>query len=151
MILSLIILVLLYVCYQDLKQRAIHLLTFVLLTIVLVGANYWTSGSLVTINFLLNCSYLVILMIILYLYFRVRFGSWNLLDKGLGLGDIVFWFVVSLYLEFYWFVIWFNASMILALLIHFLLREFSWYGNRQKIPLAGLQAIILISFIVFIG
>ena len=90
----------------------------------------------------------IALMIILLLYFRFRFGSWNLLDKGLGIGDLVFWLITALYLNFEWFVVWFNASIIIAMIAHFAFRKFSWYGNENKIPLAGLQAVPLIILII---
>lgn len=136
------------ICYQDLKQRAIHLFVFIALALTFFAAKYWGGIQLLSFDIILNCFYVFILMIIILLYFRMRFGSWDLFKVGLGIGDFVFWLIVGLYLNFQWFVIWFNVSMIFALIGHFVLRRFRWYGNAEKIPLAGLQAMPLIIYIL---
>lgn len=143
-----VILVLCLVFYQDLKQRAIHLFVFIALVCAEFAVKYMKGEQLLSIDILLNCSYMLVLITILLLYFRIRFGSWNLLEKGLGLGDLVFWIVTSLYLGFEWFILWFNVSLILALIVHFICRKFSWYGNADKVPLAGLQAVPLMILIL---
>lgn len=144
-----VVLVLCLVFYQDLKQRAIHLFVFVALVCAEFATKYLKGEQLLSVDILLNCSYMLVLITILLLYFRLRFGSWNLLEKGLGLGDLVFWIVIGLYLEFELFILWFNASITLALIVHFIFRRFRWYGNADKVPLAGLQAIPLIFLILW--
>ena len=143
-----VILVLCLVFYQDIKQRAVHLFVFMALVCAEIAAKFMKGEQILSIDILLNCFYMLIVITILLVYFRLRFGSWNLLEKGLGLGDLVFWLVVSLYLGFEWFLIWFNLSIVLALIAHFIFRKFSWYGSAYKVPLAGLQAIPLIFIIL---
>lgn len=123
-------------------------MVFPALAIALLALRYGTEPSTLSFNFILNCSYVLILVGILMVYFRIRSGSWKMIDQGLGAGDLVFWLVVCLLPEFYLFLIWFNVSIILALVIHLVLRNREWYGNANKIPLAGLQAVVLIIFIL---
>ncbi|MGB3465517.1 MAG: hypothetical protein WBA74_09610 [Cyclobacteriaceae bacterium] len=142
------ILMLCLVCYQDLKQRAINILVFPALALIFMAVRYLNGDPILSVNIILNCSYVLILVLIILLYFKVRFGSWRLLDKGLGTGDLVFWMVVCLLPDFQYFLIWFNISMLLSLAFHLTMNKKSWYGSTDKIPLAGLQAAVLIIFII---
>ncbi len=142
------ILVLCLSLIQDLKQRAIHLFVFIALILAFCFAKYWNDLPIFSIHLILNYSFVLLLIIVILMYFRFRFGSWDLFKIGLGEGDLVFWLLVGFYLDFEMYVIWFNSSLIIALIGHAICRNFNWYGNTSKIPLAGWQALPLILLIL---
>ena len=139
--------VLLVIFYQDLKSRAVSLMVFVSLLAAIMLVRFLVDAPFIAVGFLINLAYLTLLMIILLAYFRIRFRSWAILKQGLGIGDVVFWLIITLLLSPQVFLFWFNASLILSLISHYVLRRFSWYGEATKIPLAGLQAVFLIPFL----
>ncbi len=140
---------LIIVFYQDIKKRYLHLFTILYLLLSIVISNYFTFGYIVSMEIIFNLIYLTVLIGILFIYFKLRFKSWRLIDSGLGMGDVVFWVVISFYLNFTSFLIWFNLSLIVSLVIHFLLKNKLWYGSSKKIPLAGLQSMFLMFFILY--
>lgn len=131
------------------KERAVSIWLFVALFASVLLVRYLMNVPVVSIVTVINCSYLILLMVILLGYFRIRFKSWAILKKGLGLGDIVFWAIIAFLLSPQIFLFWFNSSMIIALIIHLVCSRFQWYGQPEKLPLAGIQSFFLIPFLFF--
>lgn len=143
----LICLILCLLAFQDLRNRTVHLGLLIGLLLVFGYRNWLMTSSLLYMSQLFNYMFLALCSIVILVYYRIKFGSFNLIDQGIGLGDVVYLLVVAFGLYFVEYVIWFNVSLIVALLIHVLVRNQSWYRYPDHVPLAGLQSLVLIPFI----
>ena len=140
---------LLIIAYQDVKYRAVSILLFVVLFFSVLLVRFLVGMPFISSVTIINIVYIFLLMIILLGYFRIRFKSWAMLKRGLGLGDLIFWMIIAFLLSSQLFLIWFNSTLILALVVHMICSRFGWYGSKEKIPLAGIQALLLIPFLFF--
>ncbi len=139
---------LLAIAYQDIKKRSVHAFLLILLAAALFWRNWQLQGSLWYHSQLFNFMFLAVCGLVVMIYFRLKFGTFKLMDRGLGYGDLIFLIIIASGFYFMQFLIWFNVSLMFSLLIHTLLKRFKWYSNPELVPLAGLQAIALIPFLI---
>jgi hypothetical protein len=70
----------------------------------------------------------------------------NITDQYLGMGDILFFLILALYLSVLNFLLFFVGSLLFAGIYQALIIKYR--NNNRHIPLAGLQALLLIPFLV---
>jgi len=139
-----LIMMLLYLLYQDWRYRAVYWALFPLLLCLFVS--YTLRASTLTgllENSLYNLAFIASQLIFLSLYFSIKYKRWvNITRQHLGLGDVLFLICAAFcfspcnYFAFY----------IISLLGSALLALFMLARNRGKgwtVPLAGLQALFL--------
>ncbi len=134
---------LLLVVFQDLKQRAIHVMLPIAIG-VLATAKFLIYDNPIQ-EVLVTFTFLVLIMVGLFAY--VSFKSKRLvnpIDSSIGLGDIVFFIAVIPLFFSTSYVIFFTTGMILSILGHL-------FFNKRKdlhVPLAGYLSMYLIALLI---
>ncbi|WP_286863318.1 MULTISPECIES: hypothetical protein [Sphingobacterium] len=139
---------LLYVAYQDFKQRAVNVVLFIVLALLLLGLNlsvgFWEDKYP---QMLANILFLVLQLGVILVYFRIKTGRWEqIMDRKLGWGDIAFLGCLTLYMPFLSFFIFYASSLFLVLLVT-LIRK-NWRNPDKGIPLAGCQALLFMGYFI---
>ncbi|MEM6766788.1 MAG: hypothetical protein AAF655_17770 [Bacteroidota bacterium] len=129
-----------WIAWEDLKSRYIHILPFLLLGISGAIYLYLSFPKEWYIYLLLNLGGVGILMLLLGLIYRWK-GEKNILDNKLGLGDIFMfgslacWFMPKSFWSF------FSLNMCVWAGVYGLLQITQFLPKNYPIPLAGLLAI----------
>ena len=132
---------LLFITYQDFKERKVYLINL-LITLILISFyhylnSYSTYSYLYTI--LLNCVFLSIIFLVLYLYTVLRIKEIFL--KTIGLGDIIFFIILAIGFPTLSFLIIFSSSLIFSFILFIFLKP---RLTNKTVPLAGLQSLFLV-------
>ena len=139
---------LLWIAYQDFRQRAVNVILFIVLALLLFGLNLsmglWEDKYP---QMLANILFLVFQLGVILLYFRIRSGKWEpVMDRKLGWGDIAFLCCLTLYMPFLNFFLFYAASLFLVLLVTFARKD--WRNPEIGIPLAGCQALLFLGYFI---
>lgn len=142
------VIILLLVCIEDMRYRAVHWFWFPLLTVILLISKLADSSNSVYMNMLLpaafNISFILIQFLLVTIYFSIKNNRLiNITNGLLGWGDICFIASISFYLSPINFVLFYIVSLII-ILIGWLLYSFFNQNKQQRIPLAGLQAVLFV-------
>lgn len=133
-----LLLLLFYVFYQDVKERKVTLLLFILL-FVIGGFLNWKQQvfEVFTINSIINIITICMVMLILYLYskFKMKIELFH----GFGLGDLLFFLFMAISFPTLSFLVLFSTSLIFSFIISIVFRK----RLKELVPLAGLQALFL--------
>lgn len=143
-----ILLVLLIVFIQDLASRAVYWLLFPVLAALFVTLRFHQDHfSAIWPVVSINIAFLLLQLLIISLYFSIKQRRWtNISLQLLGWGDILFLISLTFYLSTLNYLFFYISSLILSLIIWGLWQLFSSYKNIQ-LPLAGMQAFLLIGFL----
>ena len=148
-----IVIVLLTIFWQDLRERAVSWVLFPLLTVLFIFYNsYYLNLDLQIRHFLMTFVFLFIQGGLLFLYFSFKDRKVvNVFKDRLGLGDVLFLLSTCFLFSLPNFIIFYMGSLVVILLIWIIILNFK--NNREvTIPLAGLQSIILSTlFIIHIA
>lgn len=129
------------ICYQDFKERMVHWFLFPLLGIALTLIFYkQTEHSFFLISLVTNVILITLIIGILYVYSRIIVKK-RFINHSVGLGDILFFYALSVGFPPMTFIILFVCSLIFSLLTFLFLKK----GMKLKtVPLAGLMSLFLI-------
>jgi len=157
--LILISIVLIGISIRDFAAREIEVYYFLLMAItVIVFCMVRTDVVTMIQNVLVNCIQLVLLLGCLIGYYQFRYGKAdsNFFNTRLGIGDLLFWIVTTPLFAPVNFILWMVVSLLFSLVVHSCVVLVS--GKKHStVPLAGLQAIILIivlmidQFVLYFG
>lgn len=128
---------LLYITYQDVKERNVSLW---LLIMVLLLMGYLHIQNSTTVLFLAN-SFVnmgIVFLIVVTLYLYTTFKLKQAFLTAFGLGDLLFFITIAIAFPTLTFIVLFTFSLFFTALIYFL---FSKKLNHQTVPLAGLQSL----------
>ncbi len=134
---------LIVIVFQDFKQRQI---SWFLIPLALTGVliRSMTSENNNLNNFLFNITFISVQLVLLTIYFSIKNKKFlNIIDTCLGLGDVLFFVVVSAFFSPLNFIVFYVCSMILTLtgiIVYNLLSK----KRTKDIPLAGAMAVVLI-------
>ena len=131
------------ITYQDFKSREISVWLLVVL-ILFPTLNNENWGIEYVKDVLLSMSFLSVQVLLTILYFKVKgVDVKELLQKYIGMGDLLFFVVIAFYFSPFNYVLFLNVSLLFSLI--------AYYGYRLLvkntsvfIPLAGLQAMCLV-------
>lgn len=132
---------LLAICWQDVRERQVSLL-FLLLLIGGCLLRFMLSPEPYFFP-LINSFFLLLQGGAIMLYLLLRYRSLRI-GKFLGAGDVLFWLACLWCFSPLNFLLFFIASLLGALLLHLLLRKLISHYEQMAIPLAGYQGIFLI-------
>lgn len=131
------LLILSAITIQDFLERKVFIWLFVGIGL-LMPLLYLTKTN--TLSYFINIAYnLVILFVIisvLFIYSKLKLKQPLL--SGLGLGDILFFFIIAISFPLPSFLVLFSCSLIFSMILFFLLRS---RLKNKHVPLAGLQAL----------
>lgn len=140
---------LLLIFIQDMKFRAVSWLAFP----VLFAVGVWYSLSIqynlnhVFTHLGMNLLFLMVQFFVVSLYFSLKERRFvNILKAYLGLGDVLFLVSIAALFSPFNFILFYLISIVLVAAIHLLVSLFTQVN--PKIPLAGMQAIMLIVVLI---
>ena len=141
----LLILNLIYITYQDFKERKVYL--FSLLTAAILAVICFYKNTLI-INIilhstLLNLSFLLIILLILYMYSKLRLRK--KISETIGLGDILFFLILATGFPTFTFLTIFSSSLVFSFILFIILAP---KLTNKTVPLAGLQSLFLVIVIL---
>ncbi|MEP1490158.1 MAG: prepilin peptidase [Algibacter sp.] len=140
-----LIVILVFVFFQDLKKRTIHVALPVILFLLALVINY-SSIDLKFNTMLYNIVFITINILGLVLYFSYKNrGFINPIDTYIGLGDVVFFLAITPLFNLKPFILFFVSGLLFSLLLHVSL---SLFKQVKTIPLAGYLSLFLIVNIV---
>lgn len=144
------ILCLAFICYQDFRYRAVYWWCFLILAIVMFTLKYRLSGfEQVIAHAGYGTGFLMFQLGILWLYFSLKKKkAVNLTGEYLGWGDILFLVAIAFYLSPGNYVIFYVISLMTVLLYALINTLLSSKERNPHIPLAGLQAALLVVLII---
>jgi hypothetical protein len=133
--------ILIFIIYQDLKTRTIHVLLPVFVFIFSLTINFYSDY--LTFNMIIkNIGFVVINILGLVFYFSIKNKSFfNPIDKSIGLGDILFFLSITPLFNLNCFVLFFVLSFVFSLILHLVLSK---NNKKNTIPLAGYMSIFLL-------
>lgn len=130
------------ILWQDLKYRAVSWLLFPIAFFSL-GVYYLLIDHLTWLNMLPNMLFLTATIGGVFLYFQIKKISFKaVLQEYIALGDLLFFIGLAITMTFPVFPIFFITTLILSLLTGLL------FFRGNTIPLAGLQALFTILFLI---
>lgn len=133
-----------HIVFTDFKARYVHLLTVLALLAVtvtrLVWGKEWVLWEFYAFNLLFIGFILVVSIGVVSYKKSIR---WR---EVMGIGDVVFLLLVCFWFDTMTFIIYFNVSVISALIAHFALSKLSIYDTDKGVPFAGYFAIVLMIF-----
>lgn len=144
---GIIIIILVLIAYQDYQERAVSFWVFPVLAGLFITYHFMDiSMPEYLFNTVINLSFCVIQYLVLTLYFSVRHKQViHIADKFLGWGDIVMTLVLCLVFPPLVFFLFFFVSLLVATILGIYL-----HYHHKTIPLAGIQAIVLIIWIMMV-
>ncbi|MEK6152015.1 hypothetical protein WIW50_02080 [Flavobacteriaceae bacterium 3-367] len=134
------------ITYQDFTQRRVLWILFPLLGLLLGTVHFLHSSPSLFLGYaLLNGLLVSAVILILYLYTK-GLRKKAFLNASLGLGDILFFYVLGLAFPTLTFITLFACSLIFSLIAFLLLKKgLQW----STVPLAGLMSIFLTLIIAY--
>lgn len=136
--------VLLFIFYQDLRYRGVSWYLFPLaLMLILFSSPRSFNLKLLWNDWLLNLGFLFVQLLLLGVYFVYRkIPPGQLFKEYIGLGDILFFLLLALVLPFPVFPVFMVLSLVITLMIAVIV------FRKSTVPLAGLQALFLVIFLL---
>jgi len=137
-----------FIAIQDIRERSVSLVWFVLLFIIATSIHYIEEGihHLVK-NSIYNMLFVSIQLFLLHCYFWVKERKISLLfDQKLGWGDVVFLMSPIVFFSLPYFIIFYLSSLVFTLILSLSIQKLS--SNFKTIPLAGMQAIYFILYLI---
>ena len=127
--------------YQDFRYRWVGSIYFPMLIALQIGLSCALIGWDELWRYtLVNLMLLTLLFLVLTLYFSLRNRKWtNIINKYIGLGDVIFFVFLSLAFSPFNFLAFFVTSLLVILIIYFLFVRKDL--ENYKIPLLGGMAI----------
>lgn len=131
--------------FHDFRSREVHILLFASLFLLSFSLTIY-SGEHNWIDFSIKSIFVLVNLLLLMIYARLRLKSLSRLRESIGLGDIIFWLSILPFYRAQNFIILFCFSLIFSFIMHYVFLYFTMYKNRT-VPLAGLQSLFwLITF-----
>lgn len=139
-----------FICYQDLLYRAVYWLCFPVLAMVLLMLKINLRGlseGLTHVGY--GLAFLLLQLLLVWIYFSVKNKkAINLTNNYLGWGDVLFLAVLPFYLSPVNYILFYLTSLIVVLMYTLIATAASHKVRNPHIPLAGLQAALLVLVIL---
>ena len=137
MLKMLLIALLLFIFFQDLKSRAVYWFLFP----VLMALAFAVSWKTLAADWYLNILFLLLIMAMLTIYISLRQGKITYITRGhFSWGDILFLLAVTPLFSLQSYIIFFTAGTILTLVMHLGVMAFR---KQETIPYAGYMSLVL--------
>lgn len=131
--------------YQDIKDRKVFALLFLFFAVLGCSLHYQnTMPEVFLLTIAINLGFTAILLIIIYLYSKIKLN--RKFSETLGLGDILFFIALALSFATITFITTFVFALVFSLLMHLFLKSKVY---KNTVPLAGYMSLFYI--LVFMG
>ena len=119
--------------YQDLKERQVYWFLFPLFSICSAALFYnSTLPELFYVAVGMNVSFILILLLIVFLYSKIKLNS--SFNEAIGLGDVLMFIGLVFSFSTVSFLVIFVCSLVFSLTVHLIIKR---YSKLQSVPLAG--------------
>lgn len=136
-----LILVFAIICVQDLKYRAIHAILLVITGIIAIIYNF-LEPQLLIYDMLQSIGFLLVTSVAFMIYQTiVKKQLQNPIDSSIGLGDILFFIVITPLFQLHNYMLFFIVGLLLSVVMFLLTHK---TRKHTTIPLAGYLSICLI-------
>ncbi|NQY06578.1 MAG: prepilin peptidase [Flavobacteriaceae bacterium] len=140
LILTSLAIVLLLIAYQDIKQRAIHVVLPVLL--FAISLVYWSQSFIPLEQLLYSFGFVLLCLAAIVIQFSIKNRRLaNPFNVSFGMGDVVFLIAVIPLFTFFQYLIFFVCGMLFSILAFGVSQLIK---KNQLIPLAGYLSVFLI-------
>jgi len=130
-----LILVLGFILYQDVKERQVYWFLFPIIALCAGFLFFFKTLSVVFLaSIMLNLIFVSILLLVIFFYTKLKLKT-NF-KQVFGLGDVLFFFAIAGSFSSISFMVIFTSALIFSLAIHLLLKS-----NVQSVPLAGYMSL----------
>lgn len=124
------------VLYQDFKDRLVYWFLYPLIGVLAFSIQFLIVPiNSIMLNIISNLALVLFLLLVCYLYARVRKLDFA---NSFGLGDVLFFVFICFTFSIISFIVLFIFSLIFSLLAHFVLSKNS---NDKTVPLAGYMSL----------
>jgi hypothetical protein len=121
------------IIYQDFKYRAIHV--FLVIGVFICSCLLlWQHQKSLTPMFYTSI-FLITVLVLLWIYITLKNRNIDAITKGIGIGDVLFFFAVSPLFSLRNYMLFFISGMIITLIFYILFRNLM---KTKLIPLAGI-------------
>ena len=142
---GIIVSLLLFLFYQDMRYRAIYWVCFPLLLVLIIILQHTDINTLL-LQGGINTGFLLLQLFILSLYFSLKQRRLvNITRQHLGWGDVLFLMMIAFYFSPLNYLVFYISSLLMVLIVILLIRLRT---SELKIPLAGMQAFIFSAFLL---
>lgn len=143
------VLLLLILTYQDFKDRAISWIILPVLFICFILTSLETLPlSALGLFFGINSGFIFLQVCSVALYFLIKRRTIkNIIDKEIGLGDILFFIVLTVAFSPVNFIAFYVVTLILTLAAYLLIKFFN-ASTKREIPLAGIMSLAMAFLII---
>lgn len=131
----------LFIAWQDFNYRGVYWFLFPVLLLLEIATHIISilPTDLYLLNAILNCSLILIQVVVLFFYFKVVRKITNLFEHAFGLGDLLMLFCFAFAFPFAGFIIFCLSTFLISISIT-LLAKLAKKDISASIPLAGIQA-----------
>jgi hypothetical protein len=145
-----IVLILVYIIYQDFKYLSVLWWFFPILIVLSFIDGYININRQLYLYYILaNIAFVCFLCFSLTVYFSIKQKKIiNILQNHIGIGDIFFFFFLAFSFEPSNFILFLSVSSFFSLVLFFVLKRTLNYKIRY-LPLAGILSIFYIVLVVF--
>lgn len=127
------------ILWQDCKERLVYWFLYPLVGILGFSIQlFYTDIYLALINSFINLCFILTVLLILWVYTKLIMKQ-DLVNKGIGIGDLLFFVFLSFCFSIISFFIFFVCSLLFSLLLYFMLKRKK--PELESIPLAGLMSL----------
>lgn len=134
----LMILLLFWIFFEDLKNRQISLLAII--GLLLVGGYLNMHGQMIELLLLgVLMNLLIVSMVVFVLWIYIKLKLKKQLFRVFGLGDLLFFVFLAIGFPTPTFLVFFSASLVFSLIISIVFKK----QLTKWVPLAGLQALFV--------
>jgi hypothetical protein len=141
-----IVVFLVFIIFQDFKSRAIYWFLCPLVFISALIYTYFEFHFFYLKDLLTSTSFLVLQFLLASIYFSIKNRKLiNITNSQIGLGDLLFLLSITPLFSISNYIIFYTASLLFSMLFYFFYLLLD--KTNRTIPLAGLQAIILLALL----
>jgi len=129
-----------FICYQDLKYRAVYWFLFPILALSLGLLHFLQTTAYIFMTYsLINILLITIILAVLWGYAHFV-AKKKFLNHSFGLGDLLFFYACALGFPSYTFILLFVGAIFFSLISYLFLKR---RLTTKTVPLAGLMSIFL--------
>lgn len=132
--------------WQDYKERLVYWYLYPFVGILGFSIQlFFTDISLIFVNSSVNLCLVVTMLLILWVYSKLILKQ-NLINKGIGIGDVLFFVFLSFCFSIISFFVLFVFSLLFSLILYLILIRAK--TKMETIPLAGFMSLFFVAVYV---
>ena len=133
------------ICWQDFRERQIHIIWMGLMAISGGLYRYVTEGLAFLPDIWANTLIIALMVLLILIWYRLK-GETQVMDHKLGWGDVVMFGVLGIWLPPFTFIFFYSGCMFLFTIIMLMAQISGRISRDFSIPLAGMLGLAFVIF-----